>query len=63
YNPRDYPNKYVLRPHYVTREGSTVGAAVVTESLEQARARVPPGCHFFPRMLGDDPVIVECWMQ
>jgi hypothetical protein len=31
-------------------------------SLEEARAKVPEGLYRMPRQLGDDPVIVECWL-
>lgn len=62
-NPSDCPGKYVVRPHYVGVEGSTVGCATVAYTLQGARDAIPPGCHRFPRGPYDDPVIVECWMK
>jgi hypothetical protein len=64
HNPRDYPGKYVVRPHIVTRGWSAPGQhAEVFATLEEARAYVPRGCHFFPRDPSDDAVVVESWMQ
>lgn len=31
------------------------------DSLEEARAKVPPGLYRMPRHPSDDPVIVESW--
>jgi len=66
HNPSDFPGKYVVRAHYVERGRGTPRPShvcMVFETLEEARAVVPPGCWRFPRMAEDDPVIVESWMQ
>ncbi|HEX8836757.1 MAG TPA: hypothetical protein VF748_07465 [Candidatus Acidoferrum sp.] len=64
FNPSDCPDKYVVRAHYLTSEGPTVSKyASVFDTLEEARAFVPPGCINLHRLENDDPVIVEAWIQ
>lgn len=63
-DPRDHPGKWVLR-------GCSVGPGVthdampicVADSLEEARANVPPqaDCNM-GRHVADDPVIHEVWI-
>lgn len=63
-NPSDYPNKYVVRAQRV--RGTVIHYdldCTVHDTLEEARASVPPGCWRFTRAAEDDPVIVESWMQ
>ena len=66
FNPSDFPGKYVLRRWAIT-EGSPfpvpdktpMGAAF---SIEELRAKVPPGLVCLRRDPTDDPVIVEVWV-
>jgi len=63
-NPSDYPGKYVVRPQRVSRDAGIVNEPVtyVGESLQMARASIPPCLSYFPRHPGDDPVILEAWL-
>jgi hypothetical protein len=65
HNPADYPGKYVVRAQWAERGGQIKHSAECTvhDTLEGARAAVPPGCWPFARDPNDDPVIVESWMQ
>ena len=63
HNPSDYPGKYVMRPSTIGERGLlTLGDAVVSDTLEEARATVPPFLFNLGRMRGDDPVIAEVWV-
>lgn len=58
-HPSDYPNECVARlfigdqPTHVKLKG---------ETLEIVRRLLPAGLHRLPRMEGDEPHIVECWL-
>lgn len=61
---KDFGDKYVVRISRITA-GSVIPDKephAVCDSLESARAAVPPGLMLFPRDAKDDPVIVENWM-
>lgn len=61
-NPRDYPNKFVLRACVIGPRGvQPVEGVCVVDTLDEARARVPEGLVRLPRFANDDPVIVEVW--
>lgn len=64
--PKDYPDKFVVRRWAVVRgQPNPVPdpkAWAVTDSLEQARASLPPGLVCIDRYAQDDPVIVETWV-
>lgn len=64
-NPSDYPGKFVVREW---RAGdpqtnyARVAPTVVCDSLEAARAAVPPKKVCIGRCEQDDPCIVEVWL-
>lgn len=63
--PRDFPRSFVVRRHYVLEGGAMQAEAVplaVVDTLEQARAALPPGLHQIARADGDEPQIVETWL-
>jgi hypothetical protein len=63
WNPRDQPGKWVLRAQDTDRDGVKPHPEyVVCETLEQARACVPPGLVMMQRHPDDDPVIFEVWL-
>lgn len=67
-NPSDFPGKWVLRGHDIGGPADSEPASiahpdcVVADTLEQARAAVPPGLACIPRSESDDPTIVEVWL-
>ena len=64
-HPHDYPGRWVMRAHEVL---PTVGitwphdVCSVASSLDEIRAKVPPGTWRVGRAPGDHPVIHECWI-
>lgn len=63
WNPTDYPNKAVARPHFVGHgTESAVTAVLVAESLDALRAMIPKDLNRLERAPTDDPVIVEVWL-
>lgn len=57
--PSDYPDKFVVR----LWEGELPTAEFsLHDTLEEARAAVPPGLVCLQRFDNDDPVIVETWL-
>lgn len=65
--PDDYPRGYVLRRHRAmlgTHSGRTwtdpIGFSY--DTLEAARAGLPPGLHNIGRFDGDVPAIKEVWL-
>lgn len=63
YNTADFPGRYVVRGHDIGAGASRPHAMplAVCDTLEQARAEVPPGLLCTARDPSDDPVIVESW--
>ena len=63
-NPTDYPGRHVVREHRLQsgRHEAAVAPLAVVDTLEQARAALPPGLARLPRHETDDPVIVETWL-
>jgi hypothetical protein len=59
-NPKDYPDKFVVR-RWVGEKPDQVPLAVV-DDLQAARLAVPSGHICVSRSTTDDPVIVECWL-
>lgn len=62
-NPADYPDKVVVRRWSIGAAQVTPDAAPLTlvDTVEAARAALPPGLVCLGREPGDDPVIVEVW--
>lgn len=59
YNTSDYPDKFVARKWI---GGSPTDDFLVTDTIEEARAKVPSGLVCINRYPQDDPVIVETWL-
>lgn len=63
-HPKDYPN------HWAVRMQTPVGGGKILfdrnvflfETLEAARAALPPGLTHIPREEADDPKIFESWL-
>lgn len=63
WNPKDYPNKAVARPHFVgAGTQSALTAVLVAESLDALRTMLPKDLSRLERAPTDDPVIVEVWL-
>lgn len=63
FSPSAYPNKWVVKQWRIKRDGTGMPGKVATaDSLEEARAYVPPGLVHVARMPDDDPAIVEVWI-
>lgn len=60
-HPADYPRHFVVRSYLVGREGEGSSRVQLADSLEEARACVPPGLFCMARSPDDDPPIVETW--
>jgi hypothetical protein len=60
-HPTDFPDSFVVREWKVSGAGVEAGSAQTADSLEQARALVPPGLQLLPDFEDDDPKIVEVW--
>lgn len=67
-HPKDFPDKFVLRPHFVVSDGEDGAREMpswqewIGDTLDEVRKRVPWGLACFPRDEGDDPRIVESWL-
>ena len=63
--PDDYPGQWVLRGHEVFPGRCVTAHSVcfVTRTLDEARAKVPPGTRRLRRAQEDHPVIHECWVS
>ena len=57
--PRDYPAHFVVRRFLGEKPTEDFAMA---ETLDGARAEVPPGLVMMARAEGDDPKIVEVWL-
>mgnify|MGYP001821159241 CR=1 FL=1 len=63
-HPLDYPNDYVVRGWDITNQGDNMPQDKVTrhETLEEARASLPPGLYRTDPFTEDDPAILEVWI-
>jgi hypothetical protein len=62
-NPRDYPERFVVRRTLVGTEiRKDAEPLIVCDSLEEARDAIPGGLVCITRSIEDDPVIVETWL-
>ena len=59
YNPDDFPGRFVVR--LWDMEQSTP-FAILGESLEDVRSKLPHGLHRLPRNTNDAPAIIETWL-
>jgi hypothetical protein len=64
-HPRDFPDKFVARRHYIVRGDPEPRASeeyITADSLDEIRQRVPQGLACLARYAEDDPNIVEVWL-
>jgi hypothetical protein len=65
-HPPDFPDVYIARKTLTFRppgpEQLPTSEAVVGKTLDEVRAKLPPGLTPLHRMDGDLPVIVEVWI-
>lgn len=63
-NPSDHPGKHVARRHLVmpVDQAGPTADHFIADTLDQARACLPPGLINLGRNEADDPVIVESWI-
>lgn len=63
WNPKDYPNRFVVRRWTINSREAPVPREViaVTLTLREARSKIPPGLFCMPRWPDDDRTIVEVW--
>lgn len=64
FNPKDYPNKYIVRKFEVLSQKEPLPREVIYEgkSLYQARRAIPCNCICFKRHNDDEKPIVETWI-
>lgn len=62
--PLDHPRGFVVRLWLITRSGPAPTRIVLIDlpTLAIARSHIPPGLVRLPRMIYDDPKIVETWV-
>jgi hypothetical protein len=63
-HPNDYPGQWVLRAHDIL-PGIGVRAqsfCLVAKTLDEIRAKVPPGTWRIGREANDNPVVYESWI-
>ena len=58
----DYPGKWLARMFFTLPESKPTSVLIVGDSLEEVRARLPPGLFNLNRDENDDPVIEETWI-
>ncbi|MBQ8698341.1 MAG: hypothetical protein IJ521_05025 [Schwartzia sp.] len=63
-HPKDFPESYVARVHFVEkgRQWASPDIFIVHDTLEAARAAVPSGMVNMGRSPMDDPCIVETYI-
>ncbi len=64
-HPSDYPDKFVVRAWSIdqwNRPAPSEKPHAVTDTLQEARASIPPDFIFVAPSVSDDPVIVETWI-
>lgn len=63
-NPSDFAGKYVVRRVCIGPVGFRHDSEplAVVDTLQEARAAIPPGLYNLGRAVEDDPVIEEVWL-
>lgn len=61
-HPLDHPTKFVVREWMVGIKATPNGEANLADTLEEARAFVPPGLVNIGRNPSDEPQIAEVWV-
>lgn len=59
-NPTDYPGKYVVRRWKLLN--AEADPLIVADTLEEARAAIPPHLFCIPRQPEDDRAVKEVWI-
>lgn len=59
---KDYPGKWLARMFVTIPKSQPTDILIVGDSLEEVRAKLPPGLFKLARHENDDPVIEEVWM-
>lgn len=60
-NPKDYPDKFVVRPHS-TFKNEPMDFHFVCDNLPEVRATLPQGLTYLRRAPDDDPCAFESWI-
>lgn len=62
--PKDFPDRYVARVHFITKEYSWPSSKIfiVKDTLDEVRAAIPAGMLRMNRSPEDDPCIVETYI-
>lgn len=60
--PKDFPQSYVARKWVIGQTPEATNEVLVGATLEEVRAKLPPGLHCMNRSPEEDPVIVETWL-
>jgi len=60
YNASDYPDKWVMR--VINSKGPDTSEFYWFDTLEEARAKVPPGLYYLGRQVFDPRVFYEFWI-
>lgn len=64
HNPVDHPGRYVTRAQWIYpgRVEPDPEPLAVVDTLEEARAVIPPDMDRVARDPHDEPQVVECWL-
>ena len=58
YKPKDYPDGYIARMYVLDQP---TNLAIVSDTLDDIRNRLPMGLYCLKRQRGDHPNVVETW--
>ena len=62
-HPKDFPDKFVARLHMAWKGGhAPTNCAVIGDTLDEVRDRLPEGVINIGRQIEDEPHIVEVWL-
>jgi hypothetical protein len=62
-HPKDFPDGYVLRPHFAAKGMTTVAeTGLGADTAAQLREVLPAGVVCIGREADDDPAILEVWI-
>jgi hypothetical protein len=64
WNPRDFPNRYIVRRWLVDGAGPVADdePSAIVETLDEARRSIPDGLFCLDRAEADEKQIVEIWL-
>lgn len=63
-HPKDFPRHFVARRFLIIRIGECppTDDVVIGDTIDDVRAKLPPGLYRVDRQATDDPKIVEVWL-